>query len=105
MALIDLLYTGMPQKDWEEVRTERKLPSWSRCGKGEGPLLGERQKVHLDASPHGKKKHLELLRDRQQILPHPGHRSRLTVAWKTENGKGKNSLHLGRGRKSPGPRP
>lgn len=55
--------------------------------KGKGHDQGKDRKSTWMLLPMGKKKSLELLRDRQQILPHPGHRSRPTVAWKMEKEK------------------
>lgn len=80
----------------------REKVSWSRSGEGAGPPLGERQKVHPDASSpgSGERGSLELLRDGQQILPQPGHRPRIPVAWKKEKEK---TLHLSRGRNLLGP--
>lgn len=81
------LSTGCPQTDWERVRREEGCPRGAGVEKRRGHYHGKGRKSTRMLLPMGSKKTKTktknmLLGEEQQILPHPSHRSRLTVVWK-----------------------
>lgn len=97
-----MAFYWMPTERLEQVRKEKRLPSWCRCGGVEGVSTRERKEVHQDASPlDGGKPYVTGRRGANLATP----RSQIKTRCGLVKEIGQYSLHVGRGRKSPAPRP